>query len=91
MWLGKNGSLGWLAYLGCIVTLFSIASDPFAQQLLSFPLERVLLPNINSSITRSQIYDYGGSGEYAAGDWVSAGMINELLALQSFLSTWFID
>lgn len=73
MWHGRRGSLGWYIYAGCLCTCVSIAVDPFAQQLLSFPLSRVQLTNINSSVTRSQIYDYGSLGLMQEGTLVEPG------------------
>ncbi|KAM7213797.1 Protein of unknown function (DUF3176) domain containing protein, partial [Rhypophila decipiens] len=35
---------GWIATLGAILTLASLALDPFAQQILSFPSREVALP-----------------------------------------------
>lgn len=67
MWQGRRGSLGLIAYIGCACTFVSIALDPFAQQLLSFPLEVVELHYLNSSVARSQIYDYGYQGTIEAG------------------------
>lgn len=84
MWEGRYGSLGWISYAGCLCMLVSLALDPFAQQILSFSLDRVQLPNLNSSVTRSQIYDHGSLGLQAAGTLVVPGMYPSLEAILRF-------
>ncbi|KAG8159745.1 hypothetical protein KVR01_010382 [Diaporthe batatas] len=63
-WAGrKYGSLGFLTYVGCALTIAAVALDPFAQQIISFPSRQTEVAG-NAYVKRSQVYDYGWQGAY---------------------------
>ncbi|KAK4213829.1 hypothetical protein QBC37DRAFT_285129 [Rhypophila decipiens] len=41
---GVTHLLGWGAYIGAFIVLLSLAIDPFAQQVVSFPVREVIVP-----------------------------------------------
>jgi hypothetical protein len=56
----QSGGAGW-SFWASVLTILALASDPFAQQILSFPLR--IVPNLSDPasafISASQIYDTG--------------------------------
>ncbi|KAH8770854.1 hypothetical protein F5883DRAFT_666297, partial [Diaporthe sp. PMI_573] len=62
IWKGRNyGSLGFLTYVGCVLTIAAVALDPFAQQIISFPSKQTMVAG-EALVKRSQVYDYGNKG-----------------------------
>lgn len=66
-------------YLGCFVTIAAIAVDPFTQQILSFEQKATQVPGVQSSVTRSQIYD-----NYVSGVSGVAGVVGEWCLLHLY-------
>jgi hypothetical protein len=59
----QSGGAGW-TFWASILTILALALDPFAQQILSFPLRTVpsLTDPLAASISVSQVYDTGNAG-----------------------------
>jgi hypothetical protein len=58
VFLHRSGGAGW-TFWASILTILALALDPFAQQILSFPLRTVpdLAEPLAASISTSQVYD----------------------------------
>jgi len=59
-WSARGAML--VTYLGCLMTIAAVALDPFSQQLLSYEQLPTLVPDLQSSVASSQVYDNGGQG-----------------------------
>lgn len=55
-----------VSYLGCLIIVLALALDPFAQQILQFQALKTAVPHLNSTVSRSQVYDWGTTRIYGA-------------------------
>src|SRR5262249_46507984 len=67
-----------LALLGAIVTLFSIAIDPFAQQLLTFPTRTVFSSSTQAQIP--QVRNFTSVPDIASGDLFTDVGVSAMIA-----------
>ncbi|KAH7066808.1 hypothetical protein BKA63DRAFT_128162 [Paraphoma chrysanthemicola] len=88
----RSGGAGW-AFWASILTILALALDPFAQQILSFPLRSVpMTTGPRASISTAQIYDTGVIGASTQSsqknvDWAMQGAVmNGLYTLDSPVS-----
>ncbi|KAH7081066.1 hypothetical protein FB567DRAFT_595379 [Paraphoma chrysanthemicola] len=88
----RSGGAGW-AFWASILTILALALDPFAQQILSFPLRSVpVTTGPRASISTAQIYDTGVMGGVTQSgqknvDWAMQGAVmNGLYTLDSPVS-----
>ena len=78
-WHARRSPFMFPTYLGCFVTIAAIAVDPFTQQILSFEQKATQVPGVQSSVTRSQIYD-----NYVSGVSGVAGVVGEWCLLHLY-------
>jgi hypothetical protein len=59
-------------FIGCVVTIAALATDPFTQQVLSFEEASTLVAGARSVAVRSQNYDWEGKGLNGVGSVLSS-------------------
>ncbi|KAF2135590.1 uncharacterized protein K452DRAFT_347514, partial [Aplosporella prunicola CBS 121167] len=57
LWRFRARSL--VASFGCLITIVSLAVDPFTQQIISYPERSVSLGNTSASVNAARVYDTG--------------------------------
>jgi hypothetical protein len=78
-----------LAFIGCLVTIVAIATDPFTQQILSYVALPTLSPSSNTELSYAHKYDFQGEGLGGVSDSLSmhngtmCDLRNANLSLQS--------
>jgi hypothetical protein len=50
------------AYIGCIIIIVALGTDPFSQQILSYQSMPTLSSEAVATTSRSLVYDYGSQG-----------------------------
>jgi hypothetical protein len=65
MWRCRKSSIA--AYVGCTITILTLAVDPFSQQILSYNIKSTLSPEAVASTSRSLIYNFGDQGQGVGG------------------------
>lgn len=48
-----------VSYLGCLIVVLALALDPFAQQILQYQPLKTAVPQLNSTVSHSQVYNWG--------------------------------
>lgn len=54
---GVSWGISVASYLGCIITIATLALDPFTQQILLYSDDVEVAPGSRSSVPRAQIFD----------------------------------
>ena len=90
--LGKIRWKACIAAAGVVLVVLALALEPFAQQILSFPLERVNDTSVSPRIARAQAYDSGpsetaGNGQGLPGDKASRKLGVTVLCLHVLFLT----